>query len=98
MVATVVASLVFLLSMRQFCLDDWSMEQKWVAVLLPLLLNFDNPLFALTLTSTSLLPAVADAVMQASFLFALLLFWDGRTGIGVKWKRCDFDASDGRML
>ena len=51
------------------------MEQKWVGLLLPLLIAFNDPLFSLTLTSSSLLPAVADAVFQATFLFALLLFW-----------------------
>jgi hypothetical protein len=56
-------------------LDEWSIEQKWMGILLPLLLAFNDPIFSLTLTSSSLMPAVADAAFQATFLFALLLFW-----------------------
>ena len=58
-----------------FPLDDWSIEQKWVAFLLPLLLAFNNPLFAWTLLSSSVVPAFLDALFQSSYLFGLLLFW-----------------------
>ena len=74
-VVSVIISILFLLSMRNFFLHDWSIEQKWVAVLLPLLLNFNNPLFSLTLTSSSLFSPLIDAFFQISFLMALLLFW-----------------------
>jgi hypothetical protein len=39
------------------------------------LLGFDNPLFAWSILSISLLPAAIDAILQSTFLFGLLLFW-----------------------
>ena len=56
-------------------MDDWSIEQKWVAFLLPLLLGFNNPLFAWTLVSSSVIPAFIDVFFQTGFMFGLLLFW-----------------------
>jgi hypothetical protein len=39
-----------------------------VAILLPALLCFDNPLFAWSILSVSLLPAALDAIFQESIL------------------------------
>lgn len=74
-VVTAGVALAFLANLRRFALDDWSIEQKWVAFLLPLLLGFNNPLFAWTLLTASILPAFLDAFFQISFIFGLLLFW-----------------------
>ena len=65
----------FIASLRGFPMDDWSIEQKWVAFLLPLLLGFNNPLFAWTLVSSSVIPAFIDVFFQTGFMFGLLLFW-----------------------
>ena len=73
---TAVIGMLFLVGgMKNFVnLDEWSIEQKWVAILLPLLLAFDDPLFPMTLTSSNLFPAVVDAVFQVrlnlGFLFS----------------------------
>ena len=69
--ATAVVGILFLVGgMKNFVnLDEWSIEQKWVAILLPLLLAFDDPIFPMTLTSSSLFPAVADAVFQVRLIF-----------------------------
>jgi hypothetical protein len=40
-------------------LQDWSLEQRWLAVLLLLLALYNNPLFPLTLSSLPLLVGVA---------------------------------------
>ena len=63
---TAVIAIVFLVGgMKNFVnLDEWAIEQKWVALLLPLLLAFDDPLFPMTLTSSNLFAAVCDAVFQ----------------------------------
>lgn len=53
----------------------WSLEQKWMAILLPLLLLYNDPLFPLGFLIDSWLPGALDALFQASFLCALLLFW-----------------------
>ena len=74
-VVTAFVAIAFLSNLRRFALDDWSIEQKWVAFLLPLLLAFNNPLFAWTLLSSSVVPAFLDAFFQTSYLFGLLLFW-----------------------
>ena len=65
---TAVIAIVFLVGgMKNFVnLDEWAIEQKWVALLLPLLLAFDDPLFPMTLTSSNLFAAVCDAVFQVS--------------------------------
>jgi hypothetical protein len=51
-------------SLRKFHLEDWSFEQKWVGVLLPLLLAFDNPVFAYTLFTSNPFPGAFDAIAQ----------------------------------
>ena len=51
-------------SLRKFHLEDWSFEQKWVGILLPLLLAFDNPMFAYTLFTSNPLPGALDAIGQ----------------------------------
>ena len=68
---TAVIGILFLVAgMKNFVnLDEWSIEQKWVAILLPLLLAFDDPIFPMTLTSSNLFPAVVDAVFQVRFGF-----------------------------
>lgn len=73
--STVVITVAFVVSMKKFPLDDWSIEQKWIILLLPLLLGFDDPIFAWTLTTSNLFPPICDALFQATFVFALMLFW-----------------------
>ncbi|UYV60779.1 TMEM181 [Cordylochernes scorpioides] len=74
-----------------FYVCDWSIEQRWMFILLPLLLLYDgegdmssspcvtsccvDPVFPLGLLANSSLPGLLDAVFQASFLCTLLLFW-----------------------
>ena len=55
-------------SLRKFHLEDWSFEQKWVGILLPLLLAFDNPMFAYTLFTSNPLPGAIDAIGQVCIL------------------------------
>ncbi|KAK0059121.1 transmembrane protein 181 [Biomphalaria pfeifferi] len=62
-------------SLRKFSIRDWSTEQKWMSLLLPLLLLYDDPIFPLTFLVNSWLPGMLDGLFQASFLCALLLFW-----------------------
>lgn len=62
-------------SLRKFSSYDWSIEQKWMSVLLPLLLLYNDPVFPLTFLINSWIPGLVDAVFHATFLCALLLFW-----------------------
>ncbi|RUS87573.1 hypothetical protein EGW08_004679 [Elysia chlorotica] len=61
--------------LRKFSLRDWSIEQKWLSVLLPLLLLYNDPIFPLSFLVNSWLPGMLDGLFQATFLSALLLFW-----------------------
>ncbi|KAG8227320.1 hypothetical protein J437_LFUL006761 [Ladona fulva] len=62
-------------TLRMFSMYDWSIEQKWMSVLLPLLLLYNDPIFPMTFLLNSWIPGMIDAIFQASFLCALLLFW-----------------------
>lgn len=54
---------------------DWGIEQKWMSILLPLLLLYNDPFFPLSFLVNSWFPGTLDAFFQALFLCALLLFW-----------------------
>ncbi|CAG2197332.1 Transmembrane protein 181 [Mytilus edulis] len=66
---------VFGHSLRKFTIQDWSIEQRWMSLLLPLLLLYNDPIFPLTFLVNSWVPGMFDALFQASFLCGLLLFW-----------------------
>ncbi|XP_046582714.1 transmembrane protein 181-like isoform X1 [Haliotis rubra] len=75
LVLTFLCTCMFTHSLRKFSMRDWSIEQKWMSILLPLLLLYDDPIFPLTFLINSWVPGMFDGVFQASFLCALLLFW-----------------------
>ncbi|KAJ8315170.1 hypothetical protein KUTeg_007320 [Tegillarca granosa] len=75
LVLTFLVTCVFAHSLRKFSIRDWSIEQRWMSLLLPLLLLYDDPLFPLTFLVDSWVPGMLDGVFQASFLCGLLLFW-----------------------
>lgn len=62
-------------SLRLFHMRDWTIEQKWMSLLLPLLLLYNDPVFPLSFLVNSWIPGFVDTVFQATFLCALLLFW-----------------------
>lgn len=62
-------------SLRKYPLQDWSIEQKWISVLLPLLILYNNPLFPMTFLMNSWVPGMVDAILQTTFLCAVLMFW-----------------------
>lgn len=70
-----IATCLFAHSLRQHSMRDWSMEQKWMSILLPLLLLYNDPILPMTFLVDSWLPGAIDAIFQATFLAALLLFW-----------------------
>ncbi|XP_066592166.1 transmembrane protein 181 [Prorops nasuta] len=65
----------FVHSLRKYSIQDWSIEQKWLFILLPLLILYDNPLFPLTFLVNSWIPDVINASFQTTFQCAILLFW-----------------------
>ncbi|XP_052243617.1 transmembrane protein 181-like isoform X5 [Dreissena polymorpha] len=72
---TFIAACLFSHSLRKFTMQDWSIEQKWMAVLMPLQLLYNDPLFPLRFLVDSWIPGMLDGLFQATFLCALLLFW-----------------------
>lgn len=62
-------------SLRKFAMRNWSIEQKWMSILMPLLLLYNDPVFPLTFLINSWIPGLIDAIFQSTFLCALLLFW-----------------------
>jgi len=54
---------------------EWSVEQKWVAILLFGLIAYNNPFFPSEILLHGWFPVFIDQVFIASFLFLLLIFW-----------------------
>ncbi|XP_072035992.1 transmembrane protein 181-like isoform X2 [Amphiura filiformis] len=75
LVLSFIVTCMFAHSLRKFTMRDWSIEQKWMSVLLPLLLLYNDPIFPLVFLVDSWIPLVLDTIFQATFLSALLLFW-----------------------
>ncbi|XP_058819990.1 transmembrane protein 181 [Topomyia yanbarensis] len=72
---TFIVTCWFAHTLRKYPIYDWSIEQRWMSILLPLLLLYNNPIFPLIFLVNSWLPGMIDAILQATFLCALLLFW-----------------------
>ncbi|XP_034244090.1 transmembrane protein 181 [Thrips palmi] len=75
LIMTFVAMMMYAHALRKFPSHDWSIEQRWLSLLLPLLVFFNDPIFPLMFLTSSWVPGMLDAVLQATFLCALLLFW-----------------------
>ncbi|XP_059897550.1 transmembrane protein 181 [Gadus macrocephalus] len=74
-VLTFMVTCLFAHSLRKFSMRDWGIEQKWMSILLPLLLLYNDPFFPLSFLVNSWFPGMLDTFFQALFLCALLLFW-----------------------
>uniref|UniRef100_A0A5F8GWY6 Transmembrane protein 181 n=1 Tax=Monodelphis domestica TaxID=13616 RepID=A0A5F8GWY6_MONDO len=74
-VFTFIVICLFAHSLRKFSMRDWGIEQKWMSILLPLLLLYNDPFFPLSFLVNSWFPGMLDDLFQSVFLCALLLFW-----------------------
>ncbi|XP_060023578.1 transmembrane protein 181 isoform X4 [Lagenorhynchus albirostris] len=74
-VLTFIVTCLFAHSLRKFSMRDWGIEQKWMSILLPLLLLYNDPFFPLSFLVNSWFPGMLDDLFQSVFLCALLLFW-----------------------
>ncbi|XP_069463979.1 transmembrane protein 181 isoform X1 [Ambystoma mexicanum] len=74
-VLTFMVTCLFAHSLRKFSMRDWGIEQKWMSILLPLLLLYNDPFFPLSFLVNSWFPGMLDDLFQSIFLCALLLFW-----------------------
>nr|CAG4643098.1 EOG090X03I5 [Ilyocryptus agilis] len=75
LLCTFFATCAYFYSMKKYSVVHWSLEQKWMAILMPMLLLYNDPLFPMSFLVDSWLPGALDALFQASFLCALLMFW-----------------------
>nr|KAF6463396.1 transmembrane protein 181 [Molossus molossus] len=74
-VLTFFVTCLFAHSLRKFSMRDWGIEHKWMAILLPLLLLYNDPIFPLSFLVNSWALGMLDDLFQSMFLCALLLFW-----------------------
>ncbi|XP_035880838.1 transmembrane protein 181 isoform X2 [Phyllostomus discolor] len=74
-VLTFIVTCLFVHLLRKFSVRDWGIEHKWVSVLLPLLLLYNDPFFPLSFLVNSWVLGTLDDLFQSVFLCALLLFW-----------------------
>nr|XP_018667761.1 transmembrane protein 181-like isoform X2 [Ciona intestinalis] len=75
LVATFIVTCLFAHTLRKYHMQNWTIEQKWMSFLLPLLLLYNDPIFPLGFLVKSWVPGILDTVFQAAFLCTLLLFW-----------------------
>lgn len=75
LVVTFIATCLFAHSLRKFSIHNWAIEQKWMTILLPLLLLYNNPIFPLVFLVNSWIPGMFDIIFQTTFISSLMLFW-----------------------
>ncbi|XP_063533454.1 transmembrane protein 181 [Cydia strobilella] len=62
-------------SLRKYSTHDWAIEQKWLSLLLPMLLLYNDPIFPLRLVSGSCFAPLLDSIFQTTFLACVMLSW-----------------------
>lgn len=75
LICNFIVIIIYTKSLKKFSVRDWSIEQKWMFILLRSLLFFNNPLFPLNVLVDSWIPHVLDALFQSTFLSLILVFW-----------------------
>uniref|UniRef100_A0A8D8PY66 Transmembrane protein 181 n=2 Tax=Cacopsylla melanoneura TaxID=428564 RepID=A0A8D8PY66_9HEMI len=75
LLGTAVITFWFTHTLRRYTIQDWSFEQKWMSILLPMLFLHDNPTFPMIFLYNSWMPGMLDVLFQTTFLSTLLLFW-----------------------
>ncbi|RNA21546.1 transmembrane protein -like [Brachionus plicatilis] len=72
---TLIVLILYNNSLKKYSLRDWSIEQKWIFILLRSLIFFNNPLLPLIVLVDSWIPHLLDAIFQSTFLALLMVFW-----------------------
>nr|CAG4643825.1 EOG090X03I5 [Lepidurus arcticus] len=75
LITTFIVSCVYFHNLRTYFMLYWSMEQKWLVVLLPLLVLYNSPFFPLVFLVESWFPKFFSLLCQTTFLSAVLLCW-----------------------
>eukprot|EP00117_Sycon_ciliatum_P004242 scpid67821/ scgid8704/ Transmembrane protein 181 len=73
---TFITAFQFMRSVRPFSIRDWCLEQKWISVLLVLLILFNNPLYPLHFLVNQMWgERFFEVLFRSTFVCAMLLFW-----------------------
>nr|CAG4651694.1 EOG090X03I5 [Triops cancriformis] len=75
LITTFIVSCVYFHNLRKYFMLYWSMEQKWLVVLLPLLVLYNGPFFPLVFLVESWFPKFFTVMCQTTFLSSVLLCW-----------------------
>ncbi|XP_038222945.1 transmembrane protein 181 [Zerene cesonia] len=62
-------------TLRKYSTQDWAIEQKWLSILLPLLLLYNDPIYPLRLVSGGCFAPFVDTMFQTTFLACVMLSW-----------------------
>lgn len=62
-------------SLHKHAFSEWSIEQKWTAFLLPLLILYDNPFYPMMFLLGFSFPRLMEVIFKTCFYAAVLLFW-----------------------
>ncbi|CAH8541943.1 unnamed protein product [Schistosoma turkestanicum] len=65
----------FYIRMKKFNLNCWTIEQHCLAMLLPLLILYNNPLYPLRYLTINWFPSCLDYLFQITFVAVLLFVW-----------------------
>ncbi|XP_035439083.1 transmembrane protein 181 [Spodoptera frugiperda] len=65
----------FAYMMRKYPMSDWSIEQRWIYILLPSLLTFNDPLYPLRFFPGAIMAPLIGNFFQTTFLAAVMLSW-----------------------
>ncbi|XP_047022345.1 transmembrane protein 181 [Helicoverpa zea] len=65
----------FAYMMRKYPMTDWSIEQRWIYILLPLLLTFNDPIYPLRFFPGAIMAPLIGNFFQTIFLGAVMISW-----------------------
>jgi len=66
---------IFMIKLRSYNWRDWSLEQKWVTLLLFGTFAYNDPFFPITVLLPGWFPVFFDIALFGSFVVLLLFFW-----------------------
>ncbi|KAH3762492.1 transmembrane protein [Pelomyxa schiedti] len=75
LILTFVAICVFAFFLRRLKFANWTVEQRWTAILLFALLGYNNPAFPLYILVDGWFPVFINQVLTTIFFAVLLLYW-----------------------
>lgn len=72
---SLLATLLYAYTMQFYHFEDWSYEQKWLGILLPSLILYNNPIYAMGIVLHGIVSESGDIFFQWCFVGLLLLYW-----------------------